>query len=396
MDNLNKFNKVLKLFSDNLAERQTIKVSDIYREEKNTKQIDDFINLYNGFKLEDDEQNKLKLDKEKNCIIDFLLKNNNKYGKSYRIIYKKFKNKQNNELESLLNQKIESGEFNSNCKNIINIQQIKESEIFSLTKKFNFTKVIFNSSYRKYIYTQKHENYNEYEIRLKQIESEMTNSLLKNKKLLNDDIKEFNFNEEVFSYEITDLISNFDYEKIPINIDEKEMIYKFIKNNAGNKDKYKTIINNFITLIEYLNKASKDENDKINGKIKICDIEIVKTKKNISKDFKEIFQDRRQDNQVQENKQNKNNSNVNLNVSKITNLFDYFLKLTFKYVKKDIEKYQEKNKEEKLAYNFDDRDMAIKKGDLASQIRIFITLVLSREKENDKVKKIETNTFLIM
>ena len=281
MDNLNKFNKVLKLFSDNLAERQTIKVSDIYREEKNTKQIDDFINLYNGFKLEDDEQNKLKLDKEKNCIIDFLLKNNNKYGKSYRIIYKKFKNKQNNELESLLNQKIESGEFNSNCKNIINIQQIKESEIFSLTKKFNFTKVIFNSSYRKYIYTQKHENYNEYEIRLKQIESEMTNSLLKNKKLLNDDIKEFNFNEEVFSYEITDLISNFDYEKIPINIDEKEMIYKFIKNNAGNKDKYKTIINNFITLIEYLNKASKDENDKINGKIKICDdIEIVKTEKN--------------------------------------------------------------------------------------------------------------------
>ena len=216
----------------------------------------------------------------------------------------------------------------------------------------------------------------------------MTNSLLKNKKLLNDDIKEFNFNEEVFSYEITDLISNFDYEKIPINIDEKEIIYKFIHNNAGNKDKYKTIINNFITLIEYLNKASKDENDKINGKIKICDIEIVKTEKNISKDFKEIFQDRRQDNQVQENKQNKNNSNVNLNVSKITNLFDYFLKLTFKYVKKDIEKYQEKNKEEKLAYNFDDRDMAIKKGDLVSAIRIFITLVLSREKENDKVKKI--------
>jgi len=35
------------------------------------------------------------------------------------------------------------------------------------------------------------------------------------------------------------------------------MIYKFIKNNAGNNDKYKTIINNFISLIEYLNKESK-------------------------------------------------------------------------------------------------------------------------------------------
>ena len=86
--------------------------------------------------------------------------------------------------------------------------------------------MIFNSSYRKYIDTHKHENYNEYEIRLKQIESEMTNSLLKNKKLLNNNIKVFNF---VFTYGINNLISEFKYEKMPINMDDKEVIYKFIK-----------------------------------------------------------------------------------------------------------------------------------------------------------------------
>jgi len=35
--------------------------------------------------------------------------------------------------------------------------------------------------------------------------------------------------------------------------------------------------------------------------------------------------------------------------------------------------------------------MAIKKGDLSTAIRIFITLVLFREKENDKDKKIKMN-----
>ena len=403
LDNLNLFNKTLKLFNDkysnkiarDLAERQTINKSEIYNEEKNAKLIDDFIKLYNGFKILDDEEKELKLNKEKNVIIDFLLIEDNKYGKSYKAIYKEFAERQNNELEDLLQIKINSGEFNINCKNKINIQQIKENEIFSLTKKFKFTKVIFNSSYRKYIDTKKHENYNEYVISLKQIESEMTNSLLKNKKLLNVDLIEFNFNNEVFSYEITNLITKFEFEKMPINIDDKEVIYNFIKDNAGNNEKYKIIINNFITLIEYLNKESKAQNSKINANTKICDIEIVKNLKNISKDFKEIFLDKQQENQEQKDNQDKIDLNVkasvNLNVSKITNLFNYFLNLIFKYVKKDIEKYQEKNKDEKSAYNLDDKNMAIKKGDLASAIRMFITLVLFREKDNDKGTKVKSN-----
>ena len=59
-------------------------------------------------------------------------------------------------------------------------------------------------------------------------------------------------------------------------------------------------------------------------------------------------------------------------------------------MKKDIEKYQEKNKNEE--YNFDDKDMTIiKKRDLANAIRLFITLVLFRENENNKDIRIKSN-----
>jgi len=398
LDKLNFFNKILNLFNNKysnqisrqLSERQTIKTSEIYLVEKNAKLIDEFIDYYNTLKLEDDKGDKLELNVDKNCIIDFLLIEDNKYGKSYKEIYKIFIDRQNNELESLLDKKINSGEFNTNCKNRINVQQIKENEIFSFTKKFKFTKVLFNSSYRRYIDTQKHENYNEYIINLKQIESEMTNFLLKNKKLLNYDIKEFDFDNEVFSYDIEDIISNFEYDKLPINIDDKKVIYKFIKDLAGNMEKYKNIINNFITLIEYLNKANKNENNKINGNTKICDI--IQNVNNISSTFQGLFIVKKQDNNNNKDKNDpKDNSKINLNVSKITNIFDYFLRLIFKNVKKDIEKHQDNNVKNKSSYSLNDKDMAIKKDDLASAIRLFMTLVLFREEEINKDEKIKSN-----
>ena len=54
--------------------------------------------------------------------------------------------------------------------------------------------------------------------------------------MLNDDIIGFSFNNEVFSNEITDLITNFNYGKNDINIDEKEVIYTFVKDNDGNNE----------------------------------------------------------------------------------------------------------------------------------------------------------------
>ena len=371
-DNLALFNKVLKLFNDKYsnqisrdeAREQTIKKSEIY-EKNNVKLINKFIAFYN--KVEKDNGNELNLDKEKNHIIDFLLIDDNEYGKSYKKIYNEFIKKQN-ELEDLLDIKINNGEFNSNCKNKISIQKIKEKEIFSLSQKCKFNRIVFNSSYRKFIDTKNYKDYDRYELRLNQIESEMTDSLVKNKKLVNNELKEFSFNNEVFNNEITDIISNFNnnYKEIPINLTDKVIIYNFIEGRRS-LERYKNMINDFIALINYLNKSSKDKNNTISSSTKIIDI--VKNLNNISEeDFPKLFQDE------------------NLIVGKITDIFNCFLKLIFKDVKEDIKKHQEQNT--RKDYKLEDKDF---KKELAEAIRKFITLVLFREEEIDKDKKIKDN-----
>ena len=406
LDNLNLFNNVLNLFYDKYSnqisrensEKETVKQSDIYKDKANEKSIKKFIKKYNKLKYKDDFDNILKLTLE-NKICDFFLIDDNKYGNSYKKIYKIFIDKQNNELESLLNEKISLGEFNYNCKNRINIQQIKKNEIFTLHENSDFIKIIFDSSYRKYIDTHNKENYNEYVVNLKQIEEEMTNLFLKNKKLLNDNIIGFNFNNEVFSIELNDEISNFKYKSIDINIEDKAIIYEFIKKNDGNNKKYKEIINNFITLIDYLNSKKNENNEKndINEDTDICNIEIVKNLDNISEDFKNIFS---------YEKQKKDGEEIVLKVNKLINLFHYYLKLIFNYVKIDVENHLEEKslckRKDGTAYYFDEKlinsleeilknNKIIKKEDLASAIRLFITLVLFREEDDNKDKKIKSN-----
>ena len=62
-------------------------------------------------------------------------------------------------------------------------------------------------------------------------------------------------------------------------MDDKEIIYNFIEDNKGNLGKYQIIINNFIAVIEDLNKTSKDiNNNKITGDTKISDIKSHKFK----------------------------------------------------------------------------------------------------------------------
>jgi hypothetical protein len=141
-----------------------------------------------------------------------------------------------------------------------------------------------------------------------------------------------------------------------------------------------------------------DDNNQINGSTRVCDIDIVKNQKNISEDFFNIFQ-----------------NNDDLIVNKIPNMFDYYLKIIFKYIKKDIEKYQEISKstdkngdnqpeknengkiylDEKIVTKLDEifsnKDIIIKKESMGTAIRLFISLVLYREEEKDKDKRIKAN-----
>ena len=121
------------------------------------------------------------------------------------------------------------------------------------TEKFSFINTVYNSSYRKIIDSQNERNYNTFEINWPGFKENMTDLLLKNKKLLNKDlIIDFSYNNEIFDYQLSDMLITFQAEyntrDISISRDDKKYFYKFVKDNKF-LEKYEDIINNFINRI---------------------------------------------------------------------------------------------------------------------------------------------------
>ena len=402
LDNLDLFNSVLNLFkekyshkiSKKYAEKRLLKDDEIYKNDKNKKLIDNFIEYYNKLKIEDNNGNIIEIT-NKNHLCDFFIDNNNEIGRTYIDIYKKFIKKQNKEIEKLLNKKkIEI--FNNNFIDIINVQQIKRDEIctFNALDKFSFINIVFNSSYRKIIDDNDYKIYTKYEINFELIEETMTELLLKNRKLLNEDIFEFSYSIEIFSNEVNDLITSFiiNYNIVEIvsggTIDKKvlDILDKFFKKNEINKIKCKYLINDFMTLFQYLNDLKKDNRD-YDVTEDSCISEVLGLiKDNISKDFVLMFSDIK-------NKEDK------FTIAKIVEIFKYFLQSIHKYVKEEINNYQKEledeteelddiidDKKNKLEEYFNAKTLITKK-DLASAIQLFMALVLFREKDkNSKIK----------
>ena len=256
---------------------------------------------------------------------NIILDENNKYGKYYKRFYEEFVKKRNKKFLEFLDIKSKEGKYNSNYFMEIDIQQINGEEIFTddTFKKLNFIEAMFNSSYRKFIDIQNYENYNDFIIFLDVLEEEITDLLLSNKRLLNCDLIGFKYKNKEFSYKINDLITNFESIYNIKNFDEIDqiIIYDFIINNKGNDELYKKVINNFFILLEYLYKIKKRENKnvKIDENTKIY--EIFGNLKGIAEEFKDIFKGKN-----------------GLTIIKISKIYDYYLKLVFKYVKKDLEK----------------------------------------------------------
>ena len=390
LDKFYLFNKALNIISEKYshkitreyAEKTLLKDTEIYQIAENSKTIDRFIKFYNSLKIVNSEGKEIKLNVDKNTLSDFVIDEKNEIGKTYKNIYKMFIQKQNNEIKDLLDIK-----FDSSFKYKIYAQQIKEDEIFTFNK-FSFTDVIFNSSYRKIIDTQNYHDYSSYEIDISAIEENMTELLLKNKKLLDEDIIiDFSYNNYIFDYQLNNLITTFkkNYKDKDISFDDKEIINNFIKENEGNLDKYLQIINDFMTLMEYLNeiKKNKKENDmNIKGSSKIYDI-LKNINSNVSNEFLTIFDAK------------------TITVHKIANIFNYYLLLIFNDIKAEIKNYQEKAEfeienefqldEESLhrLNEYFQKEVVVNKEELKNAIRIFITLVLFREK--DKENKIQLN-----
>jgi len=245
----------------------------------------------------------------------------------------------------------------------------------NLPKKNSFIEILFNASYRKILDTVpiNYKFYKEYVINYDYIEEIMTELLLKNKKLLNGNLTEFIYNNEVFNNQITNIITLLrEKYKNQMSIYDKVSIYKFCKAN-NNQNLYRNILNDFVTLIKYLN--SKDKEAIIKEEVKIYEV-IKEIKDSTSKDFIKLFE--------QQNE---------LTIGKLPEIFDYYLKVIADDITKEIKKYQvnlDKNSKDIISIYYK-KDHYITKKDLAYSIRLFISLVLFTEEEKSKIKSNTNN-----
>ena len=297
----------------------------------------------------------------------------------------KFIKEQNEKTEKLLDLKIEKGIFDSNCKTKISIQKINENEIFNfnLPTKNSFIDILFDASYRKILDSdiRSYELYNEYAINYDLIEEKMTDLFLKNKKLLNDDITYFIYNNETFSHQISELTTLFNkrYKMKNLLLDDKVVIYKFSENNKNNINICKNMINDFITLITLLNnkrKESEKKEDDITEESKIYQI-LDKLKYQVSPYFGKLIE-----------------KNDSLTIDKTSAIFDYYLKCIYEDAKTELKKYQEDldNKTKELINQHYQTEHIITKKDLAHAMRLFIILILlPEENKRNKIKSNRNN-----
>ena len=393
-DNLILFNKVLNLFIENYsnlisrrdAEKKILKHEVIY---KNNKQlIDSFIEFYNHLEIKDPENSHKYMELSiNNLLIDFFI-TDSKFGKTFKYIYKNFIEEQNNNIEDLLENKIQNEIFNENCINKINIQTIKETEIFNfnLPKNIEFIDILYNSSYREIIDStnRNYESYKEYKINYDLIEENLTDLLLKNKKLLNEDITEFIFNNEIFNNNITNSITLFrkKYNCKNIDIHDKASIDKFYNDNRNCMQLYKDIIIDFMTFIKLLNDKKKEDNNKENNikeESKIYEV-FNQFKDMISDNFIKLFE-----------------SNNSFTIDKTLDIYEYFLKLIYKDVENEINIYQEELNDDsiKRIENYYKKQLPlISEKDFARAIRLFVTIVLFLEEDKEKKIKFNHNNIL--
>jgi hypothetical protein len=200
-----------------------------------------------------------------------------------------------------------------------------------LPKKVSVIDILFNSSYRKVLdsYNLNSQSYKEYEINYDIIEENITDLLLSNKKLFNEEITEYIYNNEVFSVQLTDLTTSFkeQYTCSDLSTYDKVSIYQFSKENKDNINLNKNMVNDFVTLLKYLNDKRKDKNkeNEIKEEDKITILIDKDLKDSVKPEFIQMF---------------KNNDGITVN--KISNIFNYYLKTIYEITKSELDKYQEK------------------------------------------------------
>ena len=379
LDKLSLFNNTLNLFREKYtlnkkreeAEKEILCDDEIYL--YNNKQIDEFIKYYNNLELTTEEGKKLQLS-NKSKLYEFFIDDGNEIGKSYIDIYQNFIKEQNNEISDLIEIKIEQEKFDESSKKKVNIQNIKDNEIFSfkLNKNFSLINIIFDNSFRKVLISNKrnHEDYTHFDIDFKKIEEKMTDILLKNKKLFNKNINKFIYKNEDLFFDNIDILQKFyiNYGNEESTPKEKLLLYDFYQENKSNAN---IILGDFKNLIIQLNHIKNDENCKINEKSTIYDCSLLF--KDISDNFKGLFKE------------------SDLTLCKLKDLFEYYLMLAFPMLSKgllEIKVKLPKDKIDEINKYFNENHL-ITKYIFTYSIRLFISSFLSEEK--NKENKIKNN-----
>lgn len=393
---LNMYNEVLNKFNDkysHIIERGDDKKIILENEKfykDNKILIDEFIKFFNQLKLLDEKKNPISLS-NKSDLSNFFIDDQNEIGKSYKKIYQNFIEQQNQEIQELLDIKIREEIFDQNCKNKVNIQNIKEDEIFTLNLQndTSFIDIVFDCSYRDIVFNNIYESYNQFQIDYDLIEEKMTEALLKNKKLFNDVISNFIYKNEELIFENIDVITKFnnEYNLEKLILDDNIIIYQFYLSNKENNNLFKEILNDFITLIDYLN--SIKATIKINGLNantinftecnKIFEVFPFLSDKITNKLFIEIF-----------------NEKQSLTINKLTNLFEYYQILIYEVIKNELIEYKKEmneNQKQDIKKYFENNHQ-ITKEIFASTIRRFIVLFLSKEKNKENRIKNNTNNII--
>ena len=371
------------------AKKEKLEDQPIYKNNKDL--FDKFFEIYNKLSNyndnydddDNDKENKNKINMNLNPampLFNFFIDDDNKFSENYKYIYEKFIDKHNEIVEELLKVKLISIDELSLKKDKANVQNItKEDEIFTIKKDFSIQNLLFYNSYRKVIINSDYSEFNKFEINLEYIEEMLTDILLKNKKLISDEIFKFKYKNEDLEFENENICTKFK-EKIneeELSINDKILIYQFYEENEGNADFHLRILDDFSYLVIYCS----ENIDKIGEPPKTTILQLLKGLDYISNDFISIF------------KENKENNNFT--ISKLLNLYEYYQILCFNKVKEKLAQYQKKIGDEKQNQDIENYIINdLKKNEIIkSRIEIAIRklILCFLAKENDKERKIKLN-----
>ena len=307
-------------------------------------------------------------------LLNFFITDENKlFSDKYKNLYKTFIDKHN----EIVGELIENKSNNSNVQNLktnkINVEEItKEDDIFITKNDFSFQKYLFDNSYRKVILDDNYSEFFKYEINLKYIEEIMNEKLLKNKKLINDEIFMFNFLNEDLIFKDKDICTKFKekFNEEELSINDKIILYNYFEENKGNTNLHLKLLEEFSYLIKYCT----NNIDKITEPSQTQIYKLLEEIEFISNDFKEIFKYKN-----------------NLTINKLLIIYEYYQMLCFNKVKEELNKYQEKiDKELKnsidnfIKINLDNEKA---KNVLENALRKFIIRFLVQIKEKEKKNK---------